>query len=94
MAGGTWTLLDTLDPSQRSGFYINFVADAVAGVESGAAGVVAIPVTAPWGPTDTIVEISSLQELEAAFSAKEEGNAHFQISQALKGARKVVGGQP
>ena len=38
MAGGKWTTLDSLDPSQRSGFYINFVADAVAGVQAGAQG--------------------------------------------------------
>lgn len=90
MAGGKWTILDTMDPSQRSGFYINFVSDVLAGVAAGASGVVAIPVTAPWGPEDTIVAIANPKELEATFSAKGEGNAYFQINQALKSARLVL----
>ncbi|TCP57975.1 tail sheath protein [Tumebacillus sp. BK434] len=90
MAGGKWTILDTLDPSQRSGFYINFVADAAAGVQAGVQGVVAIPVTAPWGPEGQLVKITSDLEFAAAFSRLEEGSAKNLVLQALKGGASTV----
>ncbi|ASS74072.1 hypothetical protein CIG75_03115 [Tumebacillus algifaecis] len=90
MAGGKWTILDTLDPSQRSGFYINFVADAAAGVQAGVQGIVAIPVTAPWGPEGQLVKITSDLEFAATFSNLEEGSAAALILQALKGGASTV----
>lgn len=90
MAGGKWSILDTINPAQRSGFYINFIADAVAGVQTGASGVVAIPVTAPWGPVGKVVSISNENELKATFSNKNEGNAYKQIRDALKFGRRVL----
>lgn len=90
MAGGKWSVLDTINPAQRSGFYINFIADAVAGVQAGATGVVAIPVTAPWGPVGKIVSIATEKELRDTFSTKNEGNAYKQIRDALKNGRLVL----
>ncbi len=91
MAGGKWTAADVASANQRSGFYINFIADAVAGMVGAEKGVVALPITAGWGPSKQIVEITKQADLEAFFSSDSTlGNANFLIKQSLKNANKVL----
>ncbi|MGE5552828.1 MAG: phage tail sheath family protein [Betaproteobacteria bacterium] len=90
MAGGTWS---PTEGKVRPGFYMNFVAAALAAIKPGARGVVACPVKAEWGPVREFKEITSEAELLAAYGAKVAGTtAYDTIRMALLGgAKKVLG---
>lgn len=60
MASGIWS---KTDKPIRPGFYMNFIAAALASIQSGIRGVVAIPVKANWGAIKTVVEITDEQSL-------------------------------
>lgn len=71
MASGVWSETDL---PVRPGFYMNFVAAALAAIGTGPRGIVAMPVKANWGPKKTIVEITSEKELIDAFNIETAGN--------------------
>jgi hypothetical protein len=88
MAGGTWS---PTEGKTRPGFYMNFIAAALAGIKPGARGVVACPVKAEWGPLKTFVEVTSEAELTAAFGSKAVSTTAWDtIRMALLGGAKTV----
>ncbi|MDI6872279.1 MAG: phage tail sheath family protein [Bacillota bacterium] len=88
MAGGTWS---PTEGKVRPGFYMNFVAAALAAIKPGARGIVACPVKAEWGPVRGFKEITSEAELLAAYGAKVAGTtAYDTIRMALLGGAKTV----
>jgi len=89
MAGGIWS--ETEKPV-RPGFYMRFVAAALAAIQPGARGILAIPVKANWGPAETIVEITTEKELISTYNTEETGNytAYQCIRLALLGGIKTV----
>jgi len=60
MASGTW---QPSDKPKRPGFYMRFIAAALARIQPGARGIVAMPVKANWGPKKQVVEITSEKDL-------------------------------
>lgn len=64
-SGGTWSPTDL---PVRPGFYMNFVAAALAAIATGPRGIVAIPVKANWGPVETITEVAGEAELIEQFN--------------------------
>lgn len=67
MPGGTWSESDL---PVRPGFYMNFIAAALAAIATGPRGIVAIPVKANWGPIKSIQEIISEKELNDLFNTE------------------------
>lgn len=90
MAGGPWS---PTEEKVRPGFYMNFVAAALAAIAMGARGIVAIPVKANWGPKKTAVEISSEAELIEAFENDTNGFTAYKLIRLilLGGAKTVLG---
>ena len=60
MASGTW---QPSDKPKRPGFYMRFIAAALARIQPGARGIVAIPVKASWGPKKQVLEITGEKDL-------------------------------
>jgi len=89
MAGGTWS---PTEAKVRPGFYMNFVAAALAAIQPGARGIVAIPVKANWGPAKQIVEITDEKSLIDTYGADVDGGftAYNSIKLALLGGAKTV----
>ncbi|WP_025849357.1 phage tail sheath family protein [Paenibacillus ehimensis] len=90
MAGGTWS---TVDKSVLPGMYVNFQAAALASIQSGARGVVGVPVKAHWGPVRSFVEITSEAGILENFGGDTEDNATALTTLKLAllgGAKKVV----
>ncbi|KUK53081.1 MAG: Uncharacterized protein XD78_1523 [Desulfotomaculum sp. 46_296] len=89
MAGGTWS---PTEAKIRPGFYMNFVAAALAAIQPGARGIVAIPVKANWGPVKQIVEITDEKGLIDTYGADVTGGftAYNSIRFALLGGAKTV----
>lgn len=85
MAKGFWS--DT-DKPIRPGFYNRFRAAALARIQMGKRGVVALPVTASWGPANEIVSITSEQKLIDTFGKNSE--AHVIGRLALLGQPKEL----
>lgn len=91
MAGGTWSPTET---KVRPGFYMNFVAAALAAIKGGARGIVALPLKANWGPVRQFVEITSEAELIAAYTAQESATITAYTAgrfALLGGAKKLLG---
>lgn len=91
MAGGTWS---ATEGKVRPGFYLNFVAAALAAIKPGARGVVAVPVKANWGPVNTVVEIESEAQLIDTYTNTTGSGltTYDTIRMALLGgAKKVLG---
>lgn len=84
MASGYW---NETDKPTRPGFYNRFKAAALARIQPGKRGIVAIPVKANWGPVKTIVSITSEKDLITNF-----GND--MIYTAYKLGRLALLGQP
>lgn len=74
------------------GMYMNFQAAALAAVQPGARGVVALPVKAHWGPVGQFVEITSLSAADAAYTSDETAGAtaYSSLKLALLGGAKTV----
>jgi len=89
MAGGTWS---PTEAKVRPGFYMNFVAAALAAIQPGARGIVAIPVKANWGPAKQIVEITDEKGLIDTYGVDVDGGftAYNSIRLALLGGAKTV----
>lgn len=89
MAGGQWT---NTDMPVLPGLYMNFKAAALAAIEPGARGVIAIPVKAHWGPIGEFKEITSVQQIIDIFTTDESNSATAYSSlyfALLGGAKKV-----
>lgn len=88
MAGGNWSPTEL---KVRPGFYTNFVAAALAAIQPGARGIVAIPVKANWGPKQQVVEITDEANLIDTYGT-DTGNytAYNAIRLALLGGAKTV----
>lgn len=90
MAGGTWSATQM---PVLPGLYMNFKAAALAAIEPGARGIVAIPVKAHWGPVEEFVEITSVQQIIDFFTEDESDGATAYTSlyfALLGGASKVL----
>lgn len=90
MAGGSWS---PTDMPVLPGFYMNFVAAALASIQPGSRGTVVAPVKAHWGPVREFVEITSEAGIIETFTADESGGAtaYTTLRFALMGgARKVL----
>jgi Phage tail sheath protein. len=90
MAGGNWSATDM---PVLPGLYMNFKAAALAAIQPGARGVVAIPVKAHWGPIGEFTEITGVQQIIDIFTQDESGDATAYTSlyfALLGGASKVL----
>ncbi len=89
MAGGIWS---PTEAKTRPGFYLNFVAAALAGIQPGARGVIACPVRAHWGPIKEFIEITRESELTEWYtnSVEDGATAYNTIYMALLGGAKMV----
>lgn len=90
MAGGNWSATQM---PVLPGLYMNFKAAALAAIQSGARGVVAIPVKARWGPDKEFVEITSVQQVIDYFTEDETDGATAYTSlyfALLGGASKIL----
>jgi len=89
MAGGIWS---PTEAKTRPGFYLNFVAAALAGIQPGARGVIACPVRAHWGPIKEFVEITRESELIEWYtnSVADGATAYNTVYMALLGGAKTV----
>ncbi|MEN6325789.1 MAG: phage tail sheath subtilisin-like domain-containing protein [Syntrophomonas sp.] len=90
MAGGEWSATQM---PVLPGLYMNFKAAALAAIQPGARGVVAIPVKAHWGPVKQFTDITSEAQIIETFTADISNDAtaynslYFAI---LGGASKVL----
>lgn len=90
MAGGTWSYTDK---PVLPGLYLNFQAAALASVQAGERGTVAIPVKAHWGPVRQFVEITDETGLINTYSSDtSNGATAYTIGRLalLGGAKKVL----
>ncbi|NPV90111.1 MAG: phage tail sheath protein [Firmicutes bacterium] len=94
MAGGQWSSTET---PVLPGLYLNFQAAALAGIRSGARGVVVAPVKAHWGPVKQFVEVVSESDILDKFKLDNEnkdkdGATAYQTLRfiLLGGASKVL----
>lgn len=85
MARGTWS---EGEGKVRAGFYMRFIAAAMARVQPGMRGIVAIPVKANWGPPNEVVEIEDVNQLQNIYDFG--GTAYKSIYLALLGQPKLV----
>lgn len=91
MPGGTWTTAQTTDPGQRPALYANLQAKAAALISGGLTGIVAMGVTADWGPDKTPVSVTSEQDLINKFGPSSlTGTAFYSIREALRGGAVSV----
>ncbi|TBL71358.1 phage tail sheath family protein [Paenibacillus thalictri] len=90
MAGGTW---NQTDMPVLPGLYLNFQAAAAAAIQTGARGIVTVPVKANWGPIREFVEVTSEAVAAKVYSADETGGATAYTAMKLAfygGAHKVL----
>lgn len=74
------------------GMYMNFQAAAIAAVQPGARGIVALPVKAHWGPVKAFVEMTSLAAVDETYTSNESAGAtaYSSLKLALLGGAKTV----
>ena len=89
MASGTWS---PTEKPVRAGFYNRFIAAALASIQPGARGILAIPVKANWGAAKEVVEITSEKELIDTYGTDQSADftAYECIRLALLGGIKTV----
>lgn len=87
---GTWTPTQATAADQRPGLYANFTSKAAALVTAGIKGIVAMAVTADWGPANLVQRITSEQELRDFYSTSTGGTVYYGVSEALRGGAKEV----
>jgi hypothetical protein len=89
MAGGNWspTELPVLP-----GFYLNFQSAALAGIQTGARGIICVPVKAHWGPVREFKNITSEQEIIDTFTDADTygATAYKTLRMALLGGAKQI----
>lgn len=74
---GPWTQADVTSQGTRPGFYANFQQAAASAVLAGERGVVGIISEADWGPSNEIVEITSMEDAAAYFTDTEDATARL-----------------
>ncbi|GAA3410368.1 phage tail sheath family protein [Paenibacillus hodogayensis] len=89
MAAGTWSKSEM---PVLPGMYMNFQAAAIAAVQPGARGIVALPVKAHWGPVKQFVEVNSLTAADETYTSAESAGAtaYSSLKLALLGGAKTV----
>lgn len=89
MAGGVWSATQM---PVLPGLYMNFKAAALAAIQPGARGVVAVPVKANWGPIEQFVEVTNPGFINELFSndSSNEATAYDTIYFALLGGASKV----
>lgn len=89
MAGGTWS---PTDMPVLPGFYMNFVAAALAAIKAGSRGVVCCPVKANWGPVREFKTITSEQGIIDTYTSEESATvtAYRTLIFALMGGAKEI----
>lgn len=89
MAGGSW---DVLDLPVLPGMYMNFQAAALAAIQTGARGVVMVPVKAHWGPIGTFETLTRESQVIDMFTADDTNGAtaYKTCRMALLGGAKEV----
>jgi hypothetical protein len=90
LPGGNWspTELPVLP-----GFYLNFEAAALAGIQAGARGVVVLPVKANWGPPKEFKIITRESDIKAIYTNDETAGANARTTlffALLGGAKKIL----
>jgi len=88
MAGGTWS------PTSKPvlpGLYARFEAAALASIQPGQRGVVAVVGTAEWGPNDEFVSIRRASDIERNFGPDPGGDSlHLHLTLALLGNPREI----
>ena len=90
MAGGTWSVTEL---PVLPGLYMNFQAAALAAIQTGARGIVLVPVKAHWGPVGTFETITSENDLLEKFAAASDSDGstvYNTVRMALLGGAKKV----
>ena len=91
MGGGIWSITEL---PVLPGLYLNFQAAALAAIQTGARGVVILPVKAHWGPVGTFETITSEKDLLDKFAASSDGNGSTVYGTVrmtlLGGAKKIL----
>lgn len=87
MASGKWS---ETDRPIRSGFYNRFKAAALARIQMGKRGIVAMPVKANWGPVKEVVRITSEKDLIDNFGNDMDYSAYKLGRLALLGQPKEL----
>lgn len=87
MASGFWS---ETDKPIRPGFYNRFKAAALARIEAGKRGILAMPVKANWGPVETIVSIITEKDLCTKFGSDAAYSAYKLGKLALLGQPKEL----
>ncbi len=91
MPGGIWTPANTTDPGQRPALYANLQAKAATLISGGSTGIVAMVVTADWGPDKVPTTVTSEQDLINKFGPSTlTGTAFYNIREALRGGAASV----
>lgn len=91
-SGGSWVPSDLVAAGQRPGFYANILASAPSILTGGVKGILAIPVTAEWGPLRSVVTITRESDLVNNYGPSTYlGTAYYAIREALRGgAQKIL----
>lgn len=90
MAGGDWDLMDL---PVLPGLYAKFIAAALASIQTGARGVVVLPVKAHWGAIREFTTITSENDLLSKYAASSDSNGstvYKAIRLALLGGAKKI----
>ena len=90
MAGGTWSITEL---PVLPGLYMNFQAAALAAIQTGARGVVMLPVKAHWGPVGTFETLTSENDLLDKYAAAGDSDGstvYNSVRMALLGGAKKV----
>ena len=90
MAGGIWSITEL---PVLPGLYMNFQAAALAAIQTGARGVVMLPVKAHWGPVETFETLTSENDLLEKFAAAADSDGstvYNTVRMALLGGAKKV----
>jgi hypothetical protein len=91
MPGGSWSIAQTTDPGQRPALYANLQAKAASLVSGGTTGIVAMAVTADWGPDKIATSVISESDLINKFGPSSGGgSAFYAIREALRGGAQSV----
>lgn len=87
MAGGNW---NPAVGKVRPGLYINFVAAALARIQSGERGTVTIPLVLPWGQPKTFLKIEEEGDVYARLGYDINDPEVLPVREAKKRARTVL----
>ncbi|KOC49988.1 phage tail sheath family protein [Clostridium botulinum] len=86
MAGGTWTSQNKVRP----GAYINCKSKSKQSATLGDRGIVTVPMSLPWGPEKTVIEIASSDNLFDVLGINIADDAAKLIREAFKRAKTLL----